>query len=284
MALTRTVPPPPAASPRGERLLPSPAMVRRLLDYYLARYRRTWRASVVTAFLQPALYLLAMGVFLGGYVDDTAGSAARLGGVSYLDFVAPGLLCATAMQFSAGESLWPVMGALKWNRTYHSMVATPLSVAEIVAGALIDVAVRTGLSVLVFVLVLVPFGVFDSPASAVAAFAVGLLTAFTSVALFFSFSVRVQSEYHYGLMFRLGIFPLFLFSGAFFPVENLPDALEWIAKVSPLWHAVEAARQVSLDAGALATGVFWGHVAVLVALLVLGFWLGVRGLRDRLVV
>jgi lipooligosaccharide transport system permease protein len=195
-----------AAPPRGESLVPSPRMVWRLRTYFLTRYRRTWRASVVSAFLQPFLYLLAMGVLLGDYVDASAGASARLGGESYLHYVAPGLLCAAAMQFSAAESLWPVLGALKWDRTYHSMVATPISVAEIAAGAIADVTARTALSVTVFVAVLVPFGIFDDTGAVVATLLVGVLTGATSTSLFLAYSVRVHSESNFGLMFRLGIF------------------------------------------------------------------------------
>jgi lipooligosaccharide transport system permease protein len=257
-------------------------MVWRLRPYFLTRYRRTWRASVVSAFLQPLLYLLAMGVLLGDYVDASSGAGARLGGESYLHYVAPGLLCATAMQFAAGESLWPVLGALKWDRTYHSMVSTPVSVAEIAAGAILDVTARTALSVTVFVAVLVPFGIFDSVGAVLGTLLVGVLTGLTSTALFVAYSVRVHSESNFGLMFRLGIFPLFLFSGAFFPVSNLPDPLEWVAKVSPLWHAVQAARGVAL--GTSSDLVVLGHVAVLVVLSLLGYVLTVSGLRRRLVV
>jgi lipooligosaccharide transport system permease protein len=259
-------------------------MVWRLRAYFLTRYRRTWRASVVSAFLQPLLYLLAMGVLLGDYVDASAGASARLDGQSYLHFVAPGLLCATAMQFSAAESLWPVLGALKWDRTYHSMVAAPISVAEIAAGAILDVAARTALSVSVFVAVLVPFGIFDDVGAVLGTLAVGWLTGLTSTALFMAYSVRVHTESNFGLMFRLGIFPLFLFSGAFFPISNLPDPLEWVAKVSPLWHAVQAARGLALGSGGVGDPVLWGHLAVLVVLSAVGYLLTVSGLRRRLVV
>jgi lipooligosaccharide transport system permease protein len=272
----------PAAAPRGERLLPSLPVMWRLRSYFLVRYRRTWRASVVSAFLQPLLYLLAMGVLLGDYVDSSAGATASLGGESYLHYVAPGLLCATAMQLAAGECLWPILGALKWDKTFHSMVATPVGVSEIAAGAILDVTARTALAVAVFIAVLVPFGIFAGVGAVLGTLLVGVLTAVTASAVFIAFSVRVHNESSFGLMFRLGIFPLFLFSGAFFPVSNLPDAIEWVAKVSPLWHAVQAGRHLALGTGdGLATV---GHLAVLVVLTVVCYVLTVVGLRRRLVV
>jgi lipooligosaccharide transport system permease protein len=271
-----------AAPPRRDSLVPSLRMVWRLRPYFLARYRRTWRASVVSAFLQPLFYLLAMGVLLGDYVDASARSGAQLGGVSYLHFVAPGLLCATAMQFAAAESLWPILGALKWDRTFHSMVATPISVAEIAAGVILDITARTALSETVFVCVLVPFGIFDDVGAVLGTLLVGVLTALTATSLFVAYSVREETPANFSMTFRLVIFPLFLFSGAFFPVSNLPDPLEWAAKVSPLWHAVEAARGLVLGTGDGLVVV--GHLAVLVVLSAVGYVLAVVGLRPRLVV
>ncbi len=85
------------------------------------------------------------------------------------------------------------------------------------------------------------------------------------------------------MIYRLGVFPMFLFSGAFFPVENLPDGLEWFARVLPLWHGVELTRMASLDMWASAATVA-GHLTYLVALLAAAVWFGIRGLQTRLVV
>ena len=94
------------------------------MRYWMYQYKRTWRGSITTSFLYPVLYLAAMGVGLG-----LAGRPARphVDGVRYLDFIAPGLLAATAMQIGGNESMYPVMGAIKWMRTYFAMLATPLA-------------------------------------------------------------------------------------------------------------------------------------------------------------
>src|SRR5215472_13100459 len=95
---------------------------------YMARaYARTWRASIAATFVNPTLYLLAMGVGLGSFIDKSKG-AANLGHVSYLHFVAPGLAASAAAVCGATESMYPVMGAIKWQRTYYAMLATPLRV------------------------------------------------------------------------------------------------------------------------------------------------------------
>jgi len=87
----------------------------RQADYWATVYRRVWRGTVVTSFVLPVLYLAAIGVGLGRYVDD-AGSTAVLGGLSYLDYVGPGLLATTAMQTAVGESTYPVLAYFVWQR------------------------------------------------------------------------------------------------------------------------------------------------------------------------
>src|SRR4051794_202265 len=109
-------------------------MVGRQTTYWTTVYRRTWKGSVVTSFVMPLLYVLAMGVLLGGYVDPGADLE---GAPSYLAFVAPGLVAAHAMQTATGEVTWPVMGNLKWHKTYYAMVATPLAVPDVVAAHLL---------------------------------------------------------------------------------------------------------------------------------------------------
>jgi lipooligosaccharide transport system permease protein len=260
----------------------TPRMVARQGDYWWTSYRRTWRGSVVTAFLEPLFYVVAMGVLLGQYVDGPGGTNDALG-VRYLDFVAPGLLAATAMQFAGTEAMWPVMGALKWDRTYYSMIATPLRVSDIVAGHLTSLAVRTLVVCAVFVLVLSPFGVFASWAGALLTVAFAAVTAVAIAAAIYAFSVRVRSEANFAMLYRLGVFPMFLFSGAFFPVENLPDGLEWFARALPLYHGVELSRMATLDTWGASSAV-GGHLLYLVVLLAVAVWLGIRGLRTRLVV
>ena len=88
-----------------------------MLEHNLLVYRRTWRGSLFTTFLAPVLFLGAMGLGLGGFVDK--GSPQSLGGVAYLVFLAPGMLAAQAMQTAAGESMYPVLAAIVWQKTYH---------------------------------------------------------------------------------------------------------------------------------------------------------------------
>ena len=102
-----------AGPPPRPRVLPDWQMVGRQRSYWATVYLRTWKGSVVTSFVMPLLYVLAMGVLLGGFVQ----AGADLDGApTYLAFVAPGLVAAQAMQTATGETTWPVMCSIKWQR------------------------------------------------------------------------------------------------------------------------------------------------------------------------
>ena len=253
----------------------------RLLDYWAIVYKRTWKGTAVSSFVNPLFYVLAMGVLLGDYV--TSDPAQLEGAGSYLDFIAPGLLAAQAMQVAFGEVTYPVMGMVKWQRTYFGMVASPLSVREVVLGHLGFVLFRVALTCGVFIIVMAPFGVFATLWGAVLAFPVQLLVGMAFAAPLFAFSAGLKDESAFAIIFRLGMIPLFLFSGAFFPVSNLDPWMETLAKATPLWHGVDLTRMLSLDTlDASAAGTALGHVAYLVVLTALGWWWAVRRLTRRM--
>lgn len=251
----------------------------RLVDYWTIVYRRTWKGSAVGSFLLPLLYLLAMGVLLGDFVE---GDPAQLEGASsYLAFVAPGLLAAQAMQLAIGEMTYPVMAMVKWQKTYFGMIATPLGVRDLVLGHVGFVLFRVALSCAVFCVVMAPFGLFESVPGAIAALGVQVLVGFAFATPVFAFSAGLKDESAFSLVFRLVMIPLFLFSGAFFPVANLDGALETLAKLTPLWHGVDLTRMLMLDR------VDWPmagvHVLYLAVLGVLGWLWAVRRLTRRMV-
>lgn len=254
-------------------------MVARQRTYWLTAYKRTWKGSIVTSFVMPLLYVLAMGVLLGGFVSTGADLE---GAPSYLAFVAPGLAAAHAMQTATGETTWPVMGNLKWHRTYFAMAATPLSVPDIAAAHLLFVVFRLATTSGVFLLVMAPFGVFASVTGTVLAFFVTLLVGMAFATPVYGLSAGLKDQTAFAVIYRVGIIPLFLFSGAFFPVSNLPDSIEWLAKVTPLWHGVDLTRMLTL--GHLEAGPALVHLAYLLALAGVGTWWSVRRLTRRLVV
>jgi lipooligosaccharide transport system permease protein len=251
----------------------------RALRCWLVVYRRIWRSSVFSSFLGPLLYLGAMGFGLGSLVN--AHGTAALGGVSYLQFVAPAILATQAMQTAIGESTFPVFGSVKWNKLYIAAQATPLRPADIYRGHLLFVAIRIALNSAVFLVIMWAFGATSSPW-----IILGLPTA-TLLGLAFAapvaaWAVTLQVETSFNYVFRFGMIPLMLFSATFFPLSQLPAWLRPVAYVTPLWHGVALCRGLSLgtlDAGAAAI-----HVGYLAALAVIGIWAGGKTYRRRLYV
>jgi lipooligosaccharide transport system permease protein len=247
--------------------------------YWLTNYRRTWRGSIYTSVLSPVLYLGALGLGLGTLVD--AHGTARLGGVSYLVFLAPGLLAASAMQAGIEESTYPVLGSVKWRRTYYAAAASPLRPADIFHGHLLFTTMRLAMNSAIFLAVMAAFGAVVSP-WAVAALPVAVLTGLAFAAPIEAWAITVAKDTSFALVFRFGMIPLFLFSGTFFPVTQLPAWIRPLAYVTPLWHGVALCRSLSLGTASLGGALV--HVGYLAALAAVSIAVGNRTYRRRLCV
>jgi lipooligosaccharide transport system permease protein len=247
-----------------------------VLSWYALAYRRTWRATITTAFLAPVFFLLAVGVLLGSLIDA---NRPDLGGLTYLEFVAPGLLAATAMQLGTNEGSFPVMAGIKWVKTYHAVVATPVRVAELLAGVLTWAGLRIAVAAVVFTGIAAAFGAFSSPLAAVAPLA-AVLCGLAFAAPLAALAASIENSMALTAVFRFAILPLFLLSGTFFPIENLPVWLQPVAWATPLWHGVALCRD--LATGSVSALPLLGHTAYLVAFLGAGAWLAVRALERKL--
>jgi lipooligosaccharide transport system permease protein len=246
-------------------------------EHELVGYRRVWRGSAVSTFLTPILYLVAMGMGLGTLVDRGAGEATLE--VSYLAFLGPGLLAATAMQTGVGDAAWPVMAGIEWRKTWHAILATPMGIRDLVLGRLGWISIRLALMAVWYALVLTAFGIAPITRTLLGVpLAILLGLSFSGPML--AFTARSHDGQALTHVFRFGIVPLFLFSGTFFPIERLPDWIEPVSRLIPLWHGVELIRMAVL--GWETTWSPWAHAAVLVAFLVAGSALAVRLLERRL--
>lgn len=255
----------------------------RSFEYHLTVYRRNWRGTVVSGLLLPVLFLAAMGVGLGSFVD--AGARSEAVGGSYLQFVAPGLLAAVATQTASFESTYPVYGAWKWNRIYYAMLATPLRVGDVLGGHLCYVAARIAMNAACYLLVMGLFGAVGSWWG-VLGVPVAVLTGVALAAPTFALAAHIERDIAFAMYQRFAVLPMFLFSGAFFPIDQLPDVLEPLAYALPLWHGVEVCRGLATGLSAGATGALpiLAHLAYLLVWLVAGLWLASRAFRRRLVV
>jgi lipooligosaccharide transport system permease protein len=254
--------------------------VGRVFEHRFLQYRRTFRASIFSSFLSPALFLAAMGLGLGSYVSSS--SQSTLGGVPYLVFLAPGLLAATAMQSASFEATFPIMGGLVWNRIFHAMYATPISARDIALGNLAWIAARLTFISAVFTLVIVLFGAAQSPL-VVLAIPAAVLTGLAFAAPIAAFSATQKTPDRFSAIFRFGITPLFLFSGTFFPLTSLPTVLQPLAWLTPLYHGVALTRGLSLGTIVDDPAFAVVHLIALVGFIALGTWALLRTMERRLV-
>jgi lipooligosaccharide transport system permease protein len=245
------------------------------MRYWMYQYKRTWRGSMTTSFLYPVLYLAAMGLGLGSLVKHPVAGEAH-----YLDFLAPGLLASTAMQIGGNEAMYPVMAAIKWLRTYFAMLATPLTVIDVLVGHLAWIALRLVMVTSIYLVIMAAFGTVHS-ALAILALPVGVLTGLAFAAPIAAFAAAQQNDTGFTTIYRFGLIPLFLFSGTFFPIAQLPGWLQIVAQATPLYHGVALCRGLVLGhVGLAAAG---AHLAYLVALATAGFVLAIGTYRRRLV-
>jgi lipooligosaccharide transport system permease protein len=214
----------------------------RTYEFWLTAYRRTWRSTVATSIVNPVFYLGALGIGLGTLVNK---SGSTPDGVEYLAFVAPGVLAATAMQVASNEASWPVLGSIRWTRGYYAMLATPLQIRDVVFGHQAWMATRVVSSCAVYLVVIVAFGGVLSPLGVLAVPAC-LLIGLAFSAPMAAYAATCENDGAFVVVNRFVIIPMFLFSGTFFPVTQLPAALEWIAYATPLWHGVDLCRSLTL--------------------------------------
>ena len=248
-----------------------------VLGYFGTSYKRTWRGSIIGRFLSPLFFLLSMGLGLGALVDERSGG---VGGMPYLDYVVPAIVATQAMWVAMGESTYQVLGHIKWNRGFHAMLATPLSVRDILAGNLFAVLLHLVTATSIFMAVAAIFGGFASWL-ALLCLPIGLLTGLAFAVPIFAFTATQDGDDGFNILFRWIMTPLMLFSGTFFPIEQLPGWMQPIAWVTPLWHGVDASRQAS--SGVIEPLAFAGHLLVLGAFIGVGWLLAVRSFTSRLV-
>ena len=239
-------------------LLPSWRRSRRLLQRNLLVYRHVWTV-IVSGFFEPVFYLLALGFGLGAMVPE-------IEGLSYAAFVAPGLLAASCMNGAITDGFFNFHFKLHHQKTYDGILATPLGVADIACGEGLWALLRGTLYAAAFLTLVAVMGaglgrpILLSPWAALALPAAVLVAAaFSAMALCLAtFATRVEQ---FDTVMGLVVLPMFLFSGTFFPVSQLPELLQWVVVGVPLYHAVDLLRQ--LTTGAVGPGTI-GHAGFLV--------------------
>jgi lipooligosaccharide transport system permease protein len=247
-----------------------------IVEHELLDARRYWRGVVVAGLVTPLLYVLALGVGLGTVVNRHSDTL----GVPYVQFVAPAFLAAAALQTATASATFPVMAGFFWIRYYHGMAATPLTPRQICDGKLLWIGLRTLLSSVIYLAVMAAFGALHRPAGLLGVFAATLTgLAFAAPVLALSASVKAEGQ-AFNVLFRFVVTPMFLFSGTFYPISQLPGWGRALAYVSPLWHGTELARGAAL--GGLSDLAVLGHVGYLLLWTVAGVALARWRFRVRL--
>jgi lipooligosaccharide transport system permease protein len=254
-----------APAPRPAPVPGSARLAYRQFRYWVTYSRRTWRGTVLSAVFGPALYLTAMGIGLGTLVDRGNGLP---GGVRYVDFVAPGVLAANAMQTAFGEGTYPVLGSVKWFGNYWAAVNTPQRPEDVVAGHAVLILLRVFAITGIFFAFMTGFGTLHS-GLALLAWPAAVLVGAAFLLPIMAYVITLESDVRLNTLFRFVMTPLFLFSGTFFPWQQLPQWAHPIAYVTPLWHGVELCRSLTLGTATWAGALV--HVAYLLVFVLGGY-------------
>jgi len=235
--------------------------------------RRTTWVVVLVGFLEPVLYLLAMGFGLGQFIGgvDAGGSE-----VSYAAFVAPGLLAVAAMNGAVYESTWNVFFKLTYAKTYQSMLATTLGPRDVAVGEILSALARGALYAMGFLVVMQAMGLNRSWTALLALPAVVLIASgFAALGMGVTCLMRTMQQLD---LINVVLLPMFLLSATFYPITVYPEPLQWAVKVLPLWHGVELVRELTLGTAGWGTLVHVGYYVLLVAV---GMTLTTRVLGKR---
>jgi len=234
-----------------------------------------WRKLAIPAVLgnlaDPMIGLFGLGYGLGAMLPEVAGGP-------YIGFLAAGMVVSSTMYAASFESMYSAFSRLQHQKTWEAILNAPLTVDDVVLGEMVWAASKATLSGTAILLVAALLGVVGSPL-ALAALPVILLMGLAFAAIGLIWTAMAPSYDFFMYYFTLVMTPMTFLSGVFFPIEQLPEVLRWLAQALPLYHGVALVRP--LFAGEL-PALWWLHLAVPAAYAVLGFWLALGLTRRRL--
>ncbi|MBE3587382.1 MAG: ABC transporter permease [Thermoanaerobacteraceae bacterium] len=218
-----------------------------VLRRHLIVFSRNWKTNISFNFFEPLLYITALGLGLGAYVQP-------MEGLPYLNYLAPGLVASSAMFATSYECTYGTFVRMEYQKTFQAMVATPVSIEDVIVAEMLFGTFKSVLYGSVILLVILMLGLVASPwallVPPVLAVA-GLL--FAALSIIWTGLVPNMENFNY--FFSLIMTPLFLFSGIFFPLSGLPPLVRSLAWASPLYHVVNLVRALVL--GQVGAGLLW---------------------------
>lgn len=251
----------------------------RVVEHHLLAYRRVWKSNVVGSVVRPLMYLLGMGLGVGSLVDAGPTSGRLLNDLSYFQFFAPAIIATTAMVVLTNDSLWPIRGGFFWFGTFHSQAAGPIEPREVASGVLLWHVAKGLLSAGGVALVLALFPSTRTWWLPIAAL-FGAVAGVAYSAPLVAWSATRESDMAYPNVMRFVIVPMFLFSGAFYPISQLPGWMQFVARLTPIWHGVELARATTH--GMLTVADAAGHLGYLLVWVAVGWFLTQRVFEKKL--
>lgn len=219
---------------------PAPRQVVRVWYRHAVAWTRFYRTSILLNFVEPITGLVALGIGLGSYIH-------LINGVSFLQFIGPGLVAVTAMNAVTFDSLFSTYNFLHENRVYPSMITSPLTVDDLVAGTILWEATRGLLYGGIFLAIITAFGLVHSWTAILilpVLFLAGVM--FSAPAICMAGIAKVFEQMFYYI--TLAITPMFMFSGIFFPPNRLPRPVQGVIWFTPLYHVAHLARSLALGA------------------------------------
>jgi len=235
---------------------------------------KTYKVNFLPPVIEPVLYLLAIGYGLGFFVGE-------IDGVPYVRYIAPALLAISMMNSAFFECTYSSYVRMYYQKMFDAIIATPLSIDDVIAGELLWGATRSLLYTTVMLIVLIAFGVVDLPASLLVlpfSFLAGLL--FAGIAMCFTAITPSIDALNYPSF--LFITPMFLFSGTFFPLTVLPQLVQLLAiLLLPLTQLVIVTRSLTLTTF---SPYFFYSLAWIGVVTVIFFFLSTLLMRRRLIV
>jgi lipooligosaccharide transport system permease protein len=209
----------------------------RVWQRHLTVYTKLYKSSIALNFVEPILYLAALGLGLGAFVKE-------IDGVPYIKFIAPGIIASSSMFATIYECTYSTYVRMTYQKTFDAILATPVNLDDLIAGELMWGATKSLLYGTIIIIVIFLFGFVDSPAIVLAVpllFISGLI--FAEISLIFTAIIPGIDSFNY--FYTLFMTPMFLFSGIFFPLDNLPPVVSKIAFFTPLYHLVNICRGLS---------------------------------------
>jgi lipooligosaccharide transport system permease protein len=245
-----------------------------LVERSLLVNRRAWLA-VVSGFCEPVFYLFAMGVGFGKLVGEVTGPGGEP--ISYVAYVAPALLAASAMNGAVYDATFNIFFKFKYAKLYDAMLATPLGPLDVAIGEIAWALLRGGMYAFGFLTVMLAMGLITS-VWALLALPAALLVAFSFAAVGMACTTFMRSWQDFDLV-QLALMPMFLFSTTFFPITVYPAAIRIAVECLPLYHAIEIMR--ALCTGYVGPSVL-GHLAYFAVMAAVGVVVASRRLGALL--